>query len=191
VSSNFAECRNFAKFKWPGHISVLREATVTWLGMLLVLHVAILCMLIWPWSDPNSRSRSVTLTLTLDQVKIIHINMHNTCSITSMPDHVNAASRSMEIWPFEFQEIDIPWSLNSRDSFVRRKFENWAQTSCRPGAMLSATTISFELHAKIAEEIDLEKCDFRNLRSSVTLTLRWIGSRSHWCTYPVETHTPH
>jgi len=37
-----------------GHISVVREATVIWLGMLVVLHV--LCMLIWPWPDPRSRS---------------------------------------------------------------------------------------------------------------------------------------
>jgi len=33
------------------------------------------------------------------------------------------------------------------------------------------TTISFELYAKTAEEIDLEKCNFRNFGSSVTLTL--------------------
>jgi len=32
-------------------------------------------------------------------------------------------------------------------------------------------TISFELHAKMAEEIDVEKCNFRNFTSSVTLTL--------------------
>jgi len=30
---------------------------------------------------------------------------------------------------------------------------------------------SFELHAKKTEEIDLEKCNFRNFGSSVTLTL--------------------
>ena len=39
-----------------GHISVMREATVRWLGMLLVLQV--LCMLMWPWPDPRSQSRS-------------------------------------------------------------------------------------------------------------------------------------
>jgi len=39
-----------------GHILVLRNATVTWLGMLVVLHV--LCMLTSPWPDPRSRSRS-------------------------------------------------------------------------------------------------------------------------------------
>jgi len=32
-------------------------------------------------------------------------------------------------------------------------------------------TISFELHAKIVEEINLEKCNFQNFRSSVTLIL--------------------
>jgi len=31
--------------------------------------------------------------------------------------------------------------------------------------------ISFELHAKMAQEIDLEKCNFPNFRSSLTLTL--------------------
>jgi len=37
------------------HISVLRDATVRCLGVLVVLQV--LCMLIWPWPDPRSRSR--------------------------------------------------------------------------------------------------------------------------------------
>jgi len=32
-------------------------------------------------------------------------------------------------------------------------------------------TNQFELHAKTAEEIDLEKCNFRNFGRSVTLTL--------------------
>jgi len=31
--------------------------------------------------------------------------------------------------------------------------------------------MSFELHAKTAEEIDLEKCNFRNFGRTVTLTL--------------------
>jgi len=38
-----------------GHISVLRDTTVRWLGVLVVLQV--LCMLIWPWPDPRSGSR--------------------------------------------------------------------------------------------------------------------------------------
>jgi len=37
--------------------------------------------------------------------------------------------------------------------------------------MLWPPTISFELHAEMAEEIDLEKCTFRNFGSSATLTL--------------------
>jgi len=43
-------------------------------------------------------------------------------------------------------------SLNSRDSFHRRKFKNRATTSCRAGPIiLSLLTVSFELHAKVAE----------------------------------------
>ena len=34
-----------------------------------------------------------------------HISMHNTCSTTSVPNRVTVASRSTEIWPFEFREI--------------------------------------------------------------------------------------
>jgi len=34
-----------------------------------------------------------------------HTNIHSTCSNTSMPNHVTIASRSTEIWPFEFREI--------------------------------------------------------------------------------------
>jgi len=67
--------------------------------------------------------------------------------------------------------IDIEQSLNSRDSFPRWKFKNRAPTGYSPGPILWPATISFELHAKMAEEIDLEKCTFRNFGSSVTLTL--------------------
>jgi len=54
MTSNFTECRYNRTFK--GHISVLLEARVTWLGMLVVLYL--LCLLIWPWPDPRSRWRS-------------------------------------------------------------------------------------------------------------------------------------
>ena len=64
--------------------------------------------------------------------------------------------------------MDIGQSLNSRDSFPRRKFKNRAQIGCSPGPILSPPTITFELHAKTAEEI--EKCTFRNFGSSVTLS---------------------
>ena len=67
--------------------------------------------------------------------------------------------------------MDIGQSLNSRDSFPGRKFKNRAPTSCSPGPILWPPTISFEHHAEMAEEIDLEKCTFRNFGSSVTLTL--------------------
>jgi len=59
--------------------------------------------------------------------------------------------------------IDIPWSLNSVDTFPRRKFENRPPISCRPGPILSMSTISFELHVKVAEEIDLEMCIYGQL----------------------------
>ena len=42
-----------------GHILAVRDATVIWLGTLLVLHL--LCMLMWPWPDPMSRSRAFEL----------------------------------------------------------------------------------------------------------------------------------
>jgi len=32
-----------------------------------------------------------------------HISMHNTSSTTCVPSHVTVASRSTEIWPFEFR----------------------------------------------------------------------------------------
>ena len=59
--------------------------------------------------------------------------------------------------------IDIPWSLNSSDTFPTRKFENRASTGCRSGSILSTSTISFDLHAKVAEEIDLEVCSYGQL----------------------------
>jgi len=93
-----------------------------------------------------------------------HISMHNTCCTTSTPNHVTLASpqyRNMAIWMS--WNIDIPWRLNCSDSFPRRKFENRAPTSCRPGPILSMPTISFELHAKLAVEIDLEMCSYGQL----------------------------
>ena len=67
--------------------------------------------------------------------------------------------------------IDIGRSLNSHDSFPRWKFKNRAPTSCSAGPILWPATISFELHAEMAEEIDLKKCTFRNFGSSMILTL--------------------
>jgi len=59
--------------------------------------------------------------------------------------------------------IDIRQSLNSRDSFPRRKFENRAPTSCRSGPILSTSIISFELHAKVMEEIYMKMCNYGQL----------------------------
>ena len=53
--------------------------------------------------------------------------------------------------------------MNSSDTFPRRKFENWPPRSYRPGPILSISTVSFELHAKVAEEIDLEMCSYGQL----------------------------
>ena len=60
----------------------------------------------------------------------------------------------MAIWISS--NIDIGRSLNSRDSFRRWKFKNRAPTSCSPGPILWTPTISFELHAEMAEEIYVE-----------------------------------
>jgi len=80
-----------------------------------------------------------------------------------MPNHVTVL-RSTEIWQFEFRDnIDIWRSLNSRDSFPGRKFENRTPTSCRSCAIVSLSTISFDVHAKVAEEIDLEMYSYGQL----------------------------
>jgi len=79
---------------------------------------------------------------------------------------------NMTIW--SSCNINIPRSLNSRDSILRRKFENRAYADCILGPILSSSTISLELSAKMAEEIDLEECNFRKFRSSVTLTLTLV-----------------
>ena len=34
-----------------------------------------------------------------------HVNIHSTCRTTRMPNRVTLASRSTDIWPFEFREI--------------------------------------------------------------------------------------
>jgi len=80
------------------------------------------------------------------------------CSVTHCR---NISITKFEIWIS--WNIDIPGSLNSCDSFPRRKFENRAPTSYRSCSMLSLSTISFELQAKVAEEIDLEMCSYGQL----------------------------
>jgi len=67
----------------------------------------------------------------------------------------------MAIW--SSLNIENRRSLNSRDSFPRRKFKNRAPAGCSPGTVLSSAIISFELYAKTAEEIDLESAIFATL----------------------------
>jgi len=59
--------------------------------------------------------------------------------------------------------IDIRRNLNSRDSFPGRKFDNRTPPSCRTGAIVSISTTSFDVHAKVAEEIDVEICSYGQL----------------------------
>jgi len=106
---------------------------------------------------------TLTLTLTLDRVKVI-----STYTVyVRLPAYPavwlyhHAVPKYVAIWMS--WNIDISWSLNSSDTFPRRKFENRAVTSCRQGPILSTSTVSFELHAKVAEEIDLKMCIYGQL----------------------------
>ena len=84
--------------------------------------------------------------------------------------------------------MDIRRSLNCRDSFPRRKKSG---SGCSLGPILSTPTISFALHAKTAEEIDVEKCNFHNFGSSVTLTLDWVEvTLVRICGRGLPTHQP-
>ena len=98
-----------------------------------------------------------------------HINIYSMCTTSSMPvlQQHHALPKYSHLNFVKYRHR----SLNSHDSFSRRKFKNQAPKSCSPGPILSPSTISFELHAKTAEEIDVEKCNFCNFDSSVTLTL--------------------
>jgi len=115
-----------------------------------------------------------SLILILDQVKTTSVcAIHIELPACRPRDHSLQQYRNMAIW--NLCNIDIPQSLNWHHSFPKRKFENRAQNSCRQGPILSQSTISFELHFKMAE-IDVEKCSFwsskfQNFRSPVTLTL--------------------
>ena len=88
--------------------------------------------------------------------------------------------------------IDIRLNLNSRDSFPGRKFENRTPTSCRPGAIVSLSTISFDVHAKVAEEIDLELCSYEQLsevQMHRDLDLDLGSSQGHVNVYSICTTT--
>jgi len=129
-----------------------------------------------PWPSPWIGSRSHQHAQYMYNYQLI---WPRNCSL--------AQYRNMAIWIS--WNIDIVRSLNSCDSFHRRKFENRATKSCRPGPILSSATISFELRVKMAEVIDLEKCNFWNFRSSVDLDLRSVWSHTGLHIWSRSTHT--
>jgi len=112
----------------------------------------------WPWPWPWIGSKSYQRTQCIEDYQFAQ---PCDCSITHYPNMAVSMS-----W-----NNDTRQSLNCPDSFPRRKFKNRAPASCSTGPILWPPTISFELHAKTAEEIDLEKCTFCNFGSTVTLTL--------------------
>ena len=85
--------------------------------------------------------------------------------------------------------INIPRSLNSHDSFPRKKCENRAPTSCRPGPMLWLPTNSFELYAKVAEERDLKMCSYGQL--SEVQMLHDLGLDLGWGKGHISIHNMH
>ena len=110
----------------------------------------------------------VMLTLTVDRVKVtptytVHVGLPAYPTIWL---YLHAVPKYVAIWLS--WNIDITWSMNCSYTFPRKKFENRAPTGCRPGPILS--TISFDVHAKMAEEIDLEMCSYGQL-SEVQMVL--------------------
>jgi len=94
-----------------------------------------------------------------------HVNIHSTCRATCTPNHVTVALCSTEIWPFEFRETSTfgeVWTL------VIAFLEGNSKIGLRQAvdhmhAVVSLSTISFYVHAKVAEEIDLEMCSYGQL----------------------------
>jgi len=103
----------------------------------------------------NFRKFKSPVTLTLDRVKVI-----SACTIPVACPSDWSLTHYWDMATWISWTIDIPWSLNTPDTFPRRKFENLALKSCRPGPIPSLPTISFELQAKMAEEIDVEMCNY-------------------------------
>jgi len=110
---------------WPTRVSATALATETTVP---AIPCDTVCMM---------TNQSVTLTLTLDRVKdmstyTVHVgNPHAQPRDCSIMQYINTA-----IWIS--WNIDIRQSLNSRDSFLGRKFENRTPTSCRPRAVVFA-----------------------------------------------------
>jgi len=120
-----------------------------------------------------------------------YINIRNTCRTTSLPKHMTVASHITEIWPFAYHEISTVGKVcTTVIAFLEgnSKIGLW-QAVDQVRYYQHQPSVLIELHAKTAEKIHLEKCNFRNVGSSVFLTLTLDGSRSHWYTYLVEVHT--
>jgi len=104
----------------------------------------------------------VMLTLTLDRVKVTPIYTVRVGLPTYPCDCIFTQYRNM--WPFECREISTfreVWTVVI--PFLEKKFENRAPTGCRPGPILSMSTVSFEQYAEVEEEIDLETCSYGQL----------------------------
>jgi len=107
------------------------------------------------WSSPPTCTASCTLpviritifgnyeapvTLTLDWVKVTSAYTIRVGLSHAQPSDFSLTHyRNITIWIL--WNIDILRSLNSCDSFPRRKFQNQAQTSCRLGAIVSGWSL--------------------------------------------------
>jgi len=96
-----------------------------------------------------------------------HICMHITCRTTGLPNRVTLKQYgNMAIW--NSCNVDISWSLNSRDNFSKRKFENWAPTRSRIYHPFLSPRQNGGGDRPIESAIF---GNFRKFRSPVTLTL--------------------
>jgi len=109
----------------------------------------------------NCRKFKWSVTLTLDQVKVM--SAYTAC----MLNHVTVASRTTEIWPFEFRQISI---LEEVWTLVIAFLDGNSKIGLRQ-AVVQVPYYGHQPSVLMAEEIDLEKCTFCNFGSSLTLTL--------------------
>jgi len=105
-----------------------------------------------------------------------HINIHSTCRTTSLPNYVTVASRTTEIWPFEFREI---WTFGEVWTLVIAFLEENSKIGLRQSVVHDSSHVIIINHQFWAPRQNgegdraIEKCNFRNFGSSVTLTLTW------------------
>jgi len=76
------------------------------------------------------------VTFTLDGVKVMSACTTRIGLPANLP--YDSSLKHYGNMTFEIRvNIDIQRSLKSRDSFLKRKFKNWALTCCRVGPILS------------------------------------------------------